>query len=122
MFENRLLPIVVLDEEDHAEPLAEALLAGGLDVVEITLRTPAALPGLGRADISGQMHADGRFAFNGNGDLAPLGFPIAGAAVAVGGSLTSKTVTETAPVAVPPWPSLTVKAKLSVPLKFATGV
>ncbi len=41
------------------------------------------LPGLGRADISGAMHADGRFAFNGNGDLAPLGFPIAGAAVAV---------------------------------------
>ena len=48
MLEERLLPIVVLENEDHAEPLAQALLAGGLDVVEITLRTPAALPGLRR--------------------------------------------------------------------------
>ncbi len=46
MLEKRLLPVVVLENEDHAEPLAEALLAGGLDVIEVTLRTEAALGGI----------------------------------------------------------------------------
>ncbi len=36
------MPVVVLDHEEAAEPLAEALLAGGLDVMEITFRTAAA--------------------------------------------------------------------------------
>lgn len=48
MLEKRLLPVVVLDDEEHAEPLAEALLAGGLDVIELTLRTEAALGGIRR--------------------------------------------------------------------------
>ena len=48
MFDKRLLPVVVLDDENHAEPLAEALLAAGLDVIELTLRTPAALGGIRR--------------------------------------------------------------------------
>lgn len=39
---GRILPIVVIDSEDDAEPLAEALLAGGITQVEVTLRTPAA--------------------------------------------------------------------------------
>jgi 2-dehydro-3-deoxyphosphogluconate aldolase/(4S)-4-hydroxy-2-oxoglutarate aldolase len=39
---KRIVPVVVLDSADHAEPLAEALLAGGLDVMEITFRTAAA--------------------------------------------------------------------------------
>ena len=34
--------MVVLDREEDAVPLAEALLAGGLDVMEITFRTAAA--------------------------------------------------------------------------------
>ena len=37
------MPIVTLDDAAHAAPLAQALLAGGIDVMEITLRTPAAL-------------------------------------------------------------------------------
>ena len=48
MLEKRLLPVVVLEDEDHAEPLAEVLLAAGLDVIELTLRTPAALGGIRR--------------------------------------------------------------------------
>ena len=43
-----LIPVIVLEHENDAEPLAEALLAGGLDRIEITLRTPAALAALGR--------------------------------------------------------------------------
>jgi 2-dehydro-3-deoxyphosphogluconate aldolase/(4S)-4-hydroxy-2-oxoglutarate aldolase len=39
---KRIVPVVVLDSADHAEPLAEALLAGGLDIMEITFRTEAA--------------------------------------------------------------------------------
>ena len=37
-----VIPVVTLDDLDHAVPLARALLAGGLRVLEITLRTPAA--------------------------------------------------------------------------------
>ncbi|MEO5712221.1 MAG: bifunctional 4-hydroxy-2-oxoglutarate aldolase/2-dehydro-3-deoxy-phosphogluconate aldolase [Luteolibacter sp.] len=39
---KRIVPVVVLDSAEHAEPLAEALLAGGLDIMEITFRTAAA--------------------------------------------------------------------------------
>ncbi len=39
---RKIVPVVVLDDVDHAEPLAEALLAGGLDVMEVTFRTQAA--------------------------------------------------------------------------------
>ena len=38
-----VIPVIVIDEVDHAEPLARALVAGGLRVLEVTLRTPAAL-------------------------------------------------------------------------------
>lgn len=39
---KRIVPVVVLDRAEAAEPLAEALLAGGLDIMEITFRTAAA--------------------------------------------------------------------------------
>lgn len=38
----RIIPVVVLEQEEAAEPLAEALLRAGLDLIEITFRTPAA--------------------------------------------------------------------------------
>lgn len=38
-----VVPVVVLEDPDHAIPLAEALVAGGLPVIEVTLRTPAGL-------------------------------------------------------------------------------
>lgn len=38
-----VVPVVVLDDAELAVPLGEALLAGGIDVVEITLRTDAGL-------------------------------------------------------------------------------
>jgi 2-dehydro-3-deoxyphosphogluconate aldolase/(4S)-4-hydroxy-2-oxoglutarate aldolase len=38
-----VIPVVQLDDEDDSVPMARALLAGGVRVVEITLRTPAAL-------------------------------------------------------------------------------
>ena len=39
----RIVPVLVLDEPDSAVALAEALVAGGLTTLEVTLRTPAAL-------------------------------------------------------------------------------
>ena len=38
-----VIPVIVIDEVSHAKPLAEALVAGGLVVLEVTLRTDAAL-------------------------------------------------------------------------------
>ncbi len=38
-----VIPVVTIERAADAVPLARALLAGGLNVVEITLRTPAAL-------------------------------------------------------------------------------
>lgn len=37
------IPVLVIEDADIAEPLARALVAGGLPVLEVTLRTPAAL-------------------------------------------------------------------------------
>lgn len=41
-----VIPVIVIEDEAHAVPLAEALVAGGLRVLEVTLRTPAALPAI----------------------------------------------------------------------------
>jgi 2-dehydro-3-deoxyphosphogluconate aldolase/(4S)-4-hydroxy-2-oxoglutarate aldolase len=38
-----VVPVVVLEDSDHAIPLAEALVGGGLPMIEVTLRTPAGL-------------------------------------------------------------------------------
>jgi 2-dehydro-3-deoxyphosphogluconate aldolase/(4S)-4-hydroxy-2-oxoglutarate aldolase len=38
----RLIPMVVIDNADHAAAFGETLVAGGLPVAEITFRTPAA--------------------------------------------------------------------------------
>lgn len=39
----KIVPVVVVNDVAHAAPLARALQNGGLTVVEVTLRTPAAL-------------------------------------------------------------------------------
>ena len=38
-----IIPVLVIDDAAHAADLARALVAGGLPVLEVTLRTPAAL-------------------------------------------------------------------------------
>ena len=38
-----VIPVLVIEDAAHARPIAEALVAGGLRVLEVTLRTPAAL-------------------------------------------------------------------------------
>lgn len=38
-----IVAVIVIDEVKHAVPLARALLRGGVDAIELTLRTPAAM-------------------------------------------------------------------------------
>ena len=40
---SAVIPVLVIDDVATARPIAEALVAGGLRVLEVTLRTPAAL-------------------------------------------------------------------------------
>ena len=42
LYENGVVPVVVLEKADDAVPLARALLKGGVRVAEITFRTTAA--------------------------------------------------------------------------------
>ena len=39
IFERRIVPIAVIERADDAVPVAEALMAGGLDIIEVTFRT-----------------------------------------------------------------------------------
>jgi 2-dehydro-3-deoxyphosphogluconate aldolase/(4S)-4-hydroxy-2-oxoglutarate aldolase len=43
-----VMPVVVVDEAADAVPVARALLAGGIRVIELTLRTPVALAAIER--------------------------------------------------------------------------
>ncbi len=38
-----VVPVIVINNPDHAVPLAKALVAGGIKVLEVTLRTPVAI-------------------------------------------------------------------------------
>ncbi len=49
-----IVPVLVVEDAEQARPLAEALVAGGLPALEVTLRTPAALDAIrAMADIPG---------------------------------------------------------------------
>ncbi len=49
-----IVPVLVIHDVSHARPLAEALIAGGLPALEVTLRTPAALEAIRvMADVPG---------------------------------------------------------------------
>ena len=41
-----VIPVITIEKLEHAVPLARALCAGGLRVLEVTLRTPAGLPAI----------------------------------------------------------------------------
>ncbi|WP_027015584.1 bifunctional 4-hydroxy-2-oxoglutarate aldolase/2-dehydro-3-deoxy-phosphogluconate aldolase [Comamonas composti] len=43
MQDGPVIPVIVLDNEAYAVPLARALVAGGIRVLEVTLRTPQGL-------------------------------------------------------------------------------
>ncbi len=48
LLKRPVIPVIVIDDADAAEPLAEALQEGGMDVIEVTCRTAAAPEALAR--------------------------------------------------------------------------
>lgn len=55
-----VIPVIILDDVAAAQPLAEALVAGGLPVLEVTLRTPNALKVMAEmAKVSGAIVGSG---------------------------------------------------------------
>ncbi len=48
LLKRKVIPVIVIDDANDAEPLAEALLKGGMDVIEVTCRTAAAPEALAR--------------------------------------------------------------------------
>jgi 2-dehydro-3-deoxyphosphogluconate aldolase/(4S)-4-hydroxy-2-oxoglutarate aldolase len=53
LLEKRVVPVISLDDAECAVPVAEALRAAGLPVLEITLRTPSALESVRRIRAAG---------------------------------------------------------------------
>ena len=56
-----VIPVVVVDDVEQAVPLAQALLRGGVGIIEITLRTPAGLAAIERvaAEVPGMVTGAG---------------------------------------------------------------
>jgi len=48
-FRGKVVPVIKVNDPDHAVPLVKALLAGGIDIAEITFRTPCAGEAIRRA-------------------------------------------------------------------------
>jgi 2-dehydro-3-deoxyphosphogluconate aldolase/(4S)-4-hydroxy-2-oxoglutarate aldolase len=46
MLASPVIPVIAIDELDHAVPLARALVTGGIRVLEVTLRTAHGLPAI----------------------------------------------------------------------------
>ncbi len=56
-----VVPVVVIHDVEHAVPLAQALLRGGIAIIEVTLRTPAGLGAIERiaAEVPGMLTGAG---------------------------------------------------------------
>lgn len=48
MQDAAVIPVIVIQQIEHAVPLAKALVAGGIRMLEVTLRTPVALEAMRR--------------------------------------------------------------------------
>lgn len=46
--DTKIIPVVIIDDAEHALPLVDAILEGGINVIEITLRTEAAFEAISR--------------------------------------------------------------------------
>ena len=66
-----VIPVIVVEDLAHAVPLAEALVAGGLPVLEVTLRTPVALDAIrAMAEVPGAIVGAGTVTNSGQLDQA----------------------------------------------------
>lgn len=51
-----VIPVIAIDKFEHAVPLARALVAGGIRVLEITLRTEHGLPAIRHCRVGAGRH------------------------------------------------------------------
>lgn len=110
-----VIPVLTVDQLSLARPVAEALVAGGLRVIEVTLRTPAAL------DVIREM-AQVPDAIVGAGtvlDAADLSDSLeAGAQFIVSPGLTPELAQATAEVGVPFLPGVATASEIMLGLKL----
>lgn len=55
IFAHRIVPVVVLEDAAHANPLGDSLVAGGLPIAEVTFRTDAAAESIRRLTDRGDL-------------------------------------------------------------------
>jgi len=71
LFAYRIIPVVVIDDADDALPLAEALIAGGLPIAEVTFRTDSAAEALAiMAEVDGMTVGAGTVIYPSQVELA----------------------------------------------------
>jgi 2-dehydro-3-deoxyphosphogluconate aldolase / (4S)-4-hydroxy-2-oxoglutarate aldolase len=93
-----VIPVLTVERAEDAAPLARALVAGGLPVLEVTMRTPAALEAMARirAEVDGAVVGAGTVLTPADLDRAAA----AGAAFAVSPGATEALLTAERPL---PW-------------------
>jgi 2-dehydro-3-deoxyphosphogluconate aldolase / (4S)-4-hydroxy-2-oxoglutarate aldolase len=98
-----VIPVLAIERAADARPLAEALVAGGLRALEVTLRTPAALEAIrSMKDVEGAVVGAGTILTPGQLDLAFR----AGARFIVSPGLTERLVEEARIAGVPLLPGV----------------
>ena len=104
-----VIPVLVIEDVRHAEPIARALVAGGLTALEVTLRTPAALDAIRiMARVDGAVVGAGTLLHPRDLDAA-LG---AGARFAVSPGLTEPVAREAIAAGVPYLPGVATSADI----------
>jgi 2-dehydro-3-deoxyphosphogluconate aldolase / (4S)-4-hydroxy-2-oxoglutarate aldolase len=104
-----VIPVVTIANADDAIPLAGILLAAGLPVIEVTLRTPAAIEALRRmADLPGVIAGAGTVLNRDDAERAAM----AGAQFLVSPGLTERVVKAAAAMRVPILPGVATASEL----------
>ncbi len=111
-----VVAVLVVDELAHAVPLATALMDGGIDVMELTLRTPVALDALRaiRAEVPGMVSAVGTVLTPEQAGEAA----IAGAAFGVAPGLSPRVVRAARKVGLPFAPGVATASDLEAALEL----
>jgi 2-dehydro-3-deoxyphosphogluconate aldolase/(4S)-4-hydroxy-2-oxoglutarate aldolase len=105
-----VIPILTIEAVEHAVPLARALAAGGLDVMEVTLRTPVAQQAIARIAAEAADVVLGAGTVLNRGDLARA--LDAGARFIVTPGLTDDLIAALADAAIPALPGVATASEL----------
>ena len=111
-----VIPVLVVQEIEQAVPLAEALVAGGLPCLEVTLRTPCALDAIrAMAKVPAAIHCTPEALSHGDENPGPIAYLRDGDIVrvdAVNGRLSTTADLSSREPAPPPPPALGVGREL----------